>query len=1358
MTTDYRRLLAVSVFLLSLNSAILRAEDLNALPTVPDGFQIEFAAKEPLVHNPCAMAFDDRGRLCLGMGPQYRNPTPDTPGDSIYIMVDKDGDGQFDERKQFATGFNCIQSIAWRGAELWVANAPDLTIVRDFDGDDVADEYVRIYTDLGNLEHGLHGLNWAPDGRLYMSKGNSKGLNREERVAPLAFRQLWGVPAPKGAKDFPPIQKFGRNGYRRLFHDPADDWGREGGVLVCDDHGENLEIVARGFRNPWDIAFDHEFNWQGTDNDQDQGDRVFTPWFGSHYGWGHPWSAHWTGADHLPSAPISGPVFHGSGTGIVFCDSNAFPEEFRKVWFFNDWFQRTTYLYRPEWDGALMQPQDGKWIPFVQAGDSLFKPTDIEVGPDGALYILGWGREYGVVWNDKNEQVNEGRIYRVTAENHPDVAKVDRTLAKQSERSVSDLVSDFATPIPAWRTNAQYELIKRGKLVREELERLLKAGNLTTSQETWAMWTFGLLDQHDKSVDSYLSGRSMIGPMNRRIQATRILAHRNRARGAAGDQRVAVYYRQFRDAEPRIRLAGVQGLRRSAVWTSVDFDDRQRAAFTLRRLVESEKDRVVFYAAWQALRVVLTTKERQKLLRYSKDGARLAILLSLAEDRALSDEDAKRLLTDEDERVRHIAALWMAKKNGNSLLTIEPRQSEFRGQVSITARSGMKPADIRFTTDGTTPTSASARLSGNVTLTKTTTLKAAVFVNDLQAGPVVTRQFESISQYEIQSRSGILAATASSGRRYQIIDGGVSEGRLAYTDRHYAFVRVPRELVNAILVQTSNDDSGSKGDQFLNIETVIPVSLSLGYDTRVEQPPKWLAAGGFKRTDETIQTNDATFQIYERRFDAGTIVLGGNTDQGGDGGKSNYIVALRPAGLPQLAQPTMLQPTLAQVEQGDPLRGKALYYATGGAGCSKCHAATKSQVGFGPSLANLVKQGDATHIVKSVLDPNVQIKEGFAMQLVVTDQGQVLRGLIGEETDSTLTLIHADGQTTAVPKDEIELRESQKISAMPAFDRILTATQIADITAWLLANRKPAPTPQTAKAKAHEFRFRESPEEKPGQLELLVGDQSVLTYVYDDRVTKIPRPYFAHVRSLDGIQVTRNHPPKPGDPDDHSGFHPGIFLAFGDISGNDYWRLKAKVAHDGFVDRPVVNQGKATFAVRNRYLSTNGKTTVCTETCRYEFSVGDGDILIDAKSQFESPDNDFYFGDQEEMGLGVRVATAIREKEGNGRITSSRGKSSAANTWGQPAEWCDYAGTIDERHVGVTIMASPANVRTSWWHNRDYGLFVANLFGRQAMRQGEPSKLVVKKGEKFVLRYGILIHSSDERFDPEPAFEAYLGK
>src|SRR5687767_8233699 len=97
------------------------------LPAVPPGLKVELIAREPLVRNPCAIAFDRHGRLFVGQGPQYRNPKPDTPPDSVLILIDVNGDGIADETKTFATGFNCIQGLAWHGRDLWVGNAPDLT-------------------------------------------------------------------------------------------------------------------------------------------------------------------------------------------------------------------------------------------------------------------------------------------------------------------------------------------------------------------------------------------------------------------------------------------------------------------------------------------------------------------------------------------------------------------------------------------------------------------------------------------------------------------------------------------------------------------------------------------------------------------------------------------------------------------------------------------------------------------------------------------------------------------------------------------------------------------------------------------------------------------------------------------------------------------------------------------------------------------------------------------------------------------------------------------------------------------------------------------------------------------------------
>ena len=87
---------------------------------------------------------------------------------------------------------------------------------------------------------------------------------------------------------------------------------------------------------------------------------------------------------------------------------------------------------------------------------------------------------------------------------------------------------------------------------------------------------------------------------------------------------------------------------------------------------------------------------------------------------------------------------------------------------------------------------------------------------------------------------------------------------------------------------------------------------------------------------------------------------------------------------------------------------------------------------------------------------------------------------------------------------------------------------------------------------------------------------------------------------------------------------------------------------------------------------------------------------------------------------------------------------------GQPAEWCDYSGTVDGRRIGLTLMADPKNFRPGWWHNRDYGVCVANPFGRDAMKQGAKSAVTVKRGEDFHLRFGAAIHSSAE-FNPAAA-------
>jgi len=256
------------------------------------------------------------------------------------------------------------------------------------------------------------------------------------------------------------------------------------------------------------------------------------------------------------------------------------------------------------------------------------------------------------------------------------------------------------------------------------------------------------------------------------------------------------------------------------------------------------------------------------------------------------------------------------------------------------------------------------------------------------------------------------------------------------------------------------------------------------------------------------------------------------------------------------------------------------------------------------------------------------------------------------------------------------------------------------------------------------------------RLEIKVGDAPMATYHFRD--DKILRPYFAHLRAPNGLQVTRNHPPVAGvDAADHDTMHPGLWLAFGDISAGDFWRNKAKVEHVEFVSEPRAVDSGGTFAVRNRYV--RGNKTICEESCRVAVLARASGYWLVLDSRFSGPE-DFYFGDQEEMGLGVRVATPLAVKNG-GTLLNSDGMSGEKQVWGRQVDWCDYSGTIDGQPVGVTLIPDPANFRRSWFHARDYGFVAANPFGQHAFTKGDKSQVVVRAGESLRLRFAVRVHA-----------------
>ena len=290
-------------------------------------------------------------------------------------------------------------------------------------------------------------------------------------------------------------------------------------------------------------------------------------------------------------------------------------------------------------------------------------------------------------------------------------------------------------------------------------------------------------------------------------------------------------------------------------------------------------------------------------------------------------------------------------------------------------------------------------------------------------------------------------------------------------------------------------------------------------------------------------------------------------------------------------------------------------------------------------------------------------------------------------------------------------------------------------------------------------------EEHDGRLDILVDGVAFAAYVYQD--DEILRPYFCNVQASNGVQVTRTHPPDPEadkDNTDHATFHPGIWLAFGDLGGADFWRMKARVRHLRFEQSPE-SGATGTFTVVNVYETLDTPPTLlCEETCTYTITTVQDTRWLFVDSRFRALDTDIAFGDQEEMGLGVRLATPLTVRHGSGEIVNSEGGVNEKGTWGQQADWCAYSGVVNGNRVGMMLMSDPANFRKSWFHNRDYGLMVANPFGKKSMtapkeRTVPPDATPLPQDERFTLGYAVCVFTApgEQHPDYDTLYATYMA-
>lgn len=238
----------------------------------------------------------------------------------------------------------------------------------------------------------------------------------------------------------------------------------------------------------------------------------------------------------------------------------------------------------------------------------------------------------------------------------------------------------------------------------------------------------------------------------------------------------------------------------------------------------------------------------------------------------------------------------------------------------------------------------------------------------------------------------------------------------------------------------------------------------------------------------------------------------------------------------------------------------------------------------------------------------------------------------------------------------------------------------------------------------------------PDRVEISSNGRPIATYV--TKHPKIRRPFFQDVFTPGGMRVTRPIPPDPDAEDtDHDTMHPGLWLAFGDLNGVDYWRNKAEVRHVRYSKPVKADQVSLSFETENHWMDPEGSKNVCREFASYAFRTIGPDVELEWHSKLMTEQDAFRLGFQEEMGLGVRLTRPLTVKKGTGRIDCSCGGVDEKGTWGKSATW--WAATIPAKtsnnpgssnhRGGIRIFArfDPGN-RPFWGHTRDYGLIVAN--------------------------------------------------
>ncbi|MES2924745.1 MAG: PVC-type heme-binding CxxCH protein [Verrucomicrobiota bacterium] len=350
--------------------------------TVPAGYKVELFASEkefPNLANPMQMSFDNRGRLWVATMPTYPayRPGDALPNDKILIYEDTNNDGRADKEIVFADKLNLPIGFEFAPEGVYIAQEPNLVLLRDTDGDDKADvrEIVLGGFDTHDTHHAISAFCADPSGAFLMGEGVFLHSNVETAYGPVR--------------------------------------AMNGGFFRYSPQRSQLERTAQlAIPNPWGIAFD------------DWGQDFFLHTSGTSINWMLPASSKPTYGSQSPSSPNLAPKGNEvrPTSGLEFVSSRHFPDEVQ-----GDMLLCNNIGFLGIKQHSIVDDGTGYKTEFRQdllkSSDGNFRPVDLEFAPDGSLYVIDWHNVLiGHMQHNARDPLRDhvhGRIYRITYPSRP---------------------------------------------------------------------------------------------------------------------------------------------------------------------------------------------------------------------------------------------------------------------------------------------------------------------------------------------------------------------------------------------------------------------------------------------------------------------------------------------------------------------------------------------------------------------------------------------------------------------------------------------------------------------------------------------------------------------------------------------------------------------------------------------------------------------------------------------------------------------------------------------------------------------------------------------------------------------------